>query len=220
MAWSYSSLSLFKQCPRKYYHLRVARDVVEPETQHLLYGSAVHKAAEDYGRDGVEIPEKFAFIKPMLDTLLAAPGTPLFEHKMAVTRDFEPCDFDAPEAWWRGIADLMILQPEERTALLVDYKTGKSARYADTDQLKLLALAIFAQFPEIDTVKAGLLFVVSKEFLQVEIYRKDAAQLWSPFVKHVGMLEQCQENDVWNPSPNFTCRNYCAVTSCEHNGRK
>lgn len=220
MAWSYSSLTLFKQCPRKYYHLRVLRDVVEPETEHLLYGSAVHKAAEEYGRDGLEIPKKFEFIKPMLDTLLAAPGTPLFEHKMAVTRDFEPCDFDAPEAWWRGIADLMILQPKERTALLVDYKTGKSAKYADTDQLKLLALAIFAQFPEIDTVKAGLLFVVSKEFLEIEVRREDADQLWSPFVKHVGMLEQCQENDTWNPSPNFTCRNYCAVKSCEFNGRR
>lgn len=220
MAWSYSSLSLFKQCPRKYYHLRVIRDVVEPETEHLLYGSAVHKAAEDYGRDGVPIPEKFAFIQPMIDTLLAAPGTPLFEHKMAVTREFEPCDFDAPEAWWRGIADLMILQPEERTALLVDYKTGKSAKYADTDQLKLLGLAIFAQFPEIDTVKAGLLFVVSKEFLEVEIRRENAETLWRPFVKHVGMLEQCQEYDTWNPMPNFTCRNYCAVKSCEHNGRK
>ena len=45
MQWSYSSISLFKQCPRKYHHLRILRDVVEPVTTYLAYGSDAHKAA-------------------------------------------------------------------------------------------------------------------------------------------------------------------------------
>ena len=44
--WSYSSLSLFKQCPRKYHRLRVVKDVKEDDAEHLIYGNAVHKAAE------------------------------------------------------------------------------------------------------------------------------------------------------------------------------
>ena len=58
LSWSYSSISLFKQCPRKYYRLRVLKDIKEPPTQHLIYGNAVHKACEDYGKDGTPIPEK------------------------------------------------------------------------------------------------------------------------------------------------------------------
>jgi hypothetical protein len=57
MQWSYSSISLFKQCPRKYHHLRILKDVVDPVTSYLMYGSDAHKAAEDYGRDGVPLPK-------------------------------------------------------------------------------------------------------------------------------------------------------------------
>jgi len=60
MKWSYSSISLFQQCPRKYYHLRVAKDIIEPESEAMLYGTLVHKAAEDYINSNIEIPEKFS----------------------------------------------------------------------------------------------------------------------------------------------------------------
>lgn len=218
-AWSYSSISLFKQCPRKYHRLKVVKDIVEPETEHLVYGNEVHKAAEEYGRDGVPIPKKFEFIKPMVDTLLQAPGTPLFEHKMGLFSDLTACEFFDKAAWWRGIADLLIINEKEKSALLVDYKTGKSSKYADAEQLKLLSLATFAHFPEVEVVNAGLLFVVAKDFLEVEVRRENAGELWKPFIKDVDRLEQSFEHDVWNPYPNFTCRNYCPVTDCEHNGR-
>jgi len=56
--WSYSSLDLFKQCPQKYYRLRVVKDVKDPPTEHLTYGLAVHKAAEEYVRDGTPIGQR------------------------------------------------------------------------------------------------------------------------------------------------------------------
>ena len=55
MKWSYSSLGLFQQCPRKYYHLRVAKDIVEPESEAMNYGTRFHEAAELYMRDGTPI---------------------------------------------------------------------------------------------------------------------------------------------------------------------
>jgi len=74
--WSYSSLSLFQQCPRKYYRLRVAKDIKEGETEALIYGKEVHKAAEDYVKDGTPIPEKFKFIKPYVDPLTSKTALP------------------------------------------------------------------------------------------------------------------------------------------------
>lgn len=215
--WSYSSINLFKQCPRKYYRLRVAKDIKEDEAEHLIYGNEVHKAAEEYGRDGTPIPEKFVYIKQYVDTLIDSPGEKFYEYKMGLTQSLDACEFMAKDVWWRGIADFLAINGTE--AVLVDYKTGKSARYADTAQLELLSLAIFAHFPDVQLVRAGLLFVVSKEFIEVELYREHQGQLWKKWIKDTDRLDECFENEVWNPSPNFTCRKFCPVLDCEHNGR-
>lgn len=217
--WSYSSLSLFKQCPRKYHRLKVVKDIVEPTTEPMIYGLEVHKAAEDYGKDGVSIPEKYQYIKPYLDVLLATDGRHLFEWRMGLTRELEPCEFTAPHVWWKGIADFISVSEKDKTAILVDYKTGKSARYADTAQLELLALAIFAHFIHIDIVRAGLLFIVSKEFIEIELNRKHQQELWKKWIQETDRLDKCFEYNTWNPSPNFTCRKFCPVLDCEHNGR-
>lgn len=214
--WSYSGISLFKQCPKKYHRLKVVKDIVEPPQEHLNYGLEVHKAAEDYIRDGVPIPAKYGFIQEQLDKLVAIQGEKHCELKMALTREFEPCDFDATNAWWRGIADLIIVDGDK--AYLVDYKTGKSAKYADTGQLELLALAMFKHFPEVKRIKAGLLFVVAKEFVKAE-YSKEASQGWVKWLQDTHRLESAMTTNVWNANPNFTCRNYCPVLDCLHNGK-
>ena len=53
-------------------------------------------------------------------------------------------------------------------AYLVDYKTGKNAKYADTKQLDLLAGATFVYYPEVKTIKSALAYVVSNEFIHKE----------------------------------------------------
>ena len=58
-AWSYSSIKTFDQCPRKYFHLKVLKDVKDSGSDATIYGQEVHKAAEDYVKDGTPIPEMF-----------------------------------------------------------------------------------------------------------------------------------------------------------------
>ena len=215
--WSYSSLSLFTQCARKFHRLRILKDIVEPESRHLIYGKEVHKVAEEYGRDNKEIPEEYKFIQPHIDILLDTNGDKFFEHKMALTSDLEPCDFWDKEAWWRGVADFISV--DEEHALLVDYKTGKSAKYADTKQLEILSLAIFRHFPEVEYVKGGLLFLVSEEFKKANFYRKEEENYWLNWDTELERLNLSFEADTWNPTSNFTCGQYCAVLDCEYNGR-
>ena len=102
--WSYSSISLFQQCPRKYYRLRVLKDIVEPPAAHLDYGTAVHKAAEDYVCNDKSLDPKYAFMKPVLDGLKSLPGLKLCEYEMGLTKDFEPCGFRDEKVWFRGIS--------------------------------------------------------------------------------------------------------------------
>ena len=72
--WSYSSLSLFQQCPRKYYELRVVKKIKDAPTTAIMYGLEAHKIAEEYIRDGKEIPPAYAYLKPILDSLVAMEG--------------------------------------------------------------------------------------------------------------------------------------------------
>ena len=138
--WSYSSLDLFKQCPQKYYRLRVVKDVKDPPTEHLTYGLAVHKAAEDYISQGTPIPEKFVSIlqKP-LDRLIAMEGEKHCELRLGLTQNLDEQD------------------------------------------------------------KSGI--------------------YWTKWLEDTGRLEAAISNGVWNKKPNFTCRQYCPVHDCEHNGK-
>jgi hypothetical protein len=115
-AWSFSSLKTFTTCPKKFYHTKVLKDIKEPEGEQALYGKLVHEVAELYIRDGKEIPEKFAFIKPALDSLLKIQGEKFCELKMALTEKLEPCDFFDPDCWFRGVADLLIIDREKGEA--------------------------------------------------------------------------------------------------------
>jgi hypothetical protein len=216
-SWSYSSLDLYKQCPHKYYRLRVVKDIVEPPTEHLSYGLEVHKAAEEYIRDGKPIPEKYGFIKEALDKLNAIEGEKLCEYRLGLTKGLEPCEFFAKDVWWRGIADLIILQEDK--AYVVDYKTGKSAKYADPKQLELLSLAIFKHFPKVKKVKGGLLFVVANEFIKADYEQEKEGVYWTRWIEDTNRLEKSIELNVWNPKPNFSCTKWCAVKDCVHNGK-
>jgi hypothetical protein len=215
--WSYSSLSLFNQCPKKYYHLRVAKDVVEPETEALTYGSKVHEAAEFYIRDGTPIPPEFAYIQEILDVLKNIQGEKLCEYEMGLTKNLEPCGFKDKDVWWRGIADLVIMDGDK--AYLVDYKTGKSSKYADTKQLEILSLALFKHFPNLKRIKAGLLFLVAKDIVKTSYERDYQEGGWVRWLQDTTQLELAHVNEVWNARPNFSCRNFCAVTTCVHNGK-
>jgi hypothetical protein len=221
-AWSYSSITLFDQCPKKYFHLRVAKDTKEPESDAMMYGKDVHLAAENFVRDGTPVPEKYAYIRPMLEKLNKIEGEKLCEYKMGLKKEngrLVPCDFFAKDVWYRGVADLVILNNDKQEARVIDYKTGKSAKYADTKQLKLLAGAVFTHYPEIKVIKAGLLFVVSKEFIKEEYDTHFRLAYFEQFKPLVTQLEDCHNSGVWNPKRNFSCKAWCPVLDCAHNGR-
>jgi CRISPR/Cas system-associated exonuclease Cas4 (RecB family) len=214
IVWSFSSLKTFQQCPKKYYHTKIAKDIKEPDTKATLYGKQMHTIAEEFIRDGKPIPPAFDYLVPTLEMLAAIPGEKLCEVRL--TRDMKPCDFDAPDVWWHGIADLVIINEEKGLAHSVDYKTSKSARYADKKQLDLVAAAIFAKFPKIKKIKSALLFVVSKEFVKADHIQEQQLQYMAQVTPDVERIEAAIRTNVWNPITGPLCK-FCAVKQCEHN---
>ena len=218
--WSYSSLNTFKQCPKKYYHLRIIKDVKDQGSTATVYGQEVHKVAEEFIRDGIQVPKKYAFINGVLDALNKIEGEKLCELKLGVAKTedgYEPVDFFADNVWWRGIADLVIINGD--TAHSVDYKTSKNAKYADTKQLDAVAAGLFTHFPELKKIKSALAFVVSKEFIQKEHVVEKKEEYFAAFEPDLERLEVAQESGVWNAISGPLC-GWCPVTKCEHNRKR
>ena len=209
--WSFSSLKDFLTCPKQYYHTKVAQDFKKKATEQMLYGTAVHKALEDYVRDGTPLAKNYEIFRSQVDALLEIPGTRYCEYEMALDLERKPCGFHAEDRWVRGVVDLLIVDGE--SAFIVDYKTG-SNRYPDPRQLKLMALMAFVHFPEVKLVKAGLLFVLHNTFIDERYKREDMDKLWGLFEPDLKRLEIAYENAVWPPKPGGLC-GWCPVSTCK-----
>ena len=216
LVWSYSSLKTFEQCPKKYYHLKIAKDIKDVPHEAAIYGGDVHKAAEEHIRDGKPMPKKYSYMEPILESLKKIPGDKHCELELGLTEDLRACAFKAPDVWWHGIIDLLIVDKAKGLAHMIDYKTGKSARYADTKQLDYMATAVFAHFPEVNKIKSALLFVVSNEFVRKEHHMTLKSDYIQPAVVQLDRLKKAKETNVWNPASGPLCR-FCPVKQCEHN---
>jgi hypothetical protein len=218
-AWSYSSIKTFDQCPKKYHHLRILKDYKDEDSTATIYGKELHKAAEDYIKDGTPIPPRFSFMAEVLGALQKIEGEKHCEIKMGIAKrdgKFVPCEFFAKDVWWRGIADLLIINEEKQTAYLVDYKTSKNAKYADTKQLDLLAGAIFTHYPKVMEIKSALLFVVSNEIVKKKHEFMMRLSYLNSMEPELTRLEAAIKTNVWNPVSSPLCK-FCPVSSCAHN---
>jgi hypothetical protein len=218
VTWSHSSLKDYEGCPRRYHEVKVLKNYPFKDTDATLYGKELHTAAELYIKEGTPLPPQFAFLQGTLDALMAKPGRKLCEHQMGVTKDLKPCKFMDKEVWVRGIADLLIIDDENLTARVVDYKSGNN-KYPDREQLKLMALMVFAHFPHIRRVSGALLFVVKEDIAKASFMVGEAEEHWWDYRERVARIEQAHETGVWNPKPTPLC-GWCPVSSCEHNRKR
>ncbi len=214
--WSYSGLKDYVNCPRQYQEVKVLKRYEKRPTQQMLYGTAVHGALEDYVGKGTPLPKNYQQYQKQLDPLKDMGGIKFPEHRMAVTFGKEPCSYGAKEYWVRGIADLLVVDGEQ--AYIVDYKTG-SNKYPDPKQLQLMSLLTFAHFPQVQHIKAGLLFVAHEHFVTSEYVREDESELWSNFYNDLERLRLSHVNNLWQPNPTPLC-GWCPVSSCEFNKQK
>lgn len=216
--WSHSALKDYEGCPRRYHEVKVLKNYPFTDTQATLYGKEYHEAAELYIRDDKPLPPQFAFTQDTLDALKRMPGRKLCEYEMGVKADLTPCGFMDKEVWCRGIADLLIIDDDNLTARVVDYKTGNN-KYPDREQLKLMALMVFAHFPHIRRVSGALLFVLKDDMAKASYMVGEAEEYWWDYRQRVARIEQAHDTGVWNPKPTPLC-GWCVVKTCEHNRKR
>lgn len=216
LAHSYSAVKDFENCARKYHEVRILKRFKQQDTQATLYGTDVHKALELYLMEDTPVPPQFAHFQRFAEPVKGFKGEIKCEVKMGIRADFTPCEFFDKDVWFRGIPDVLVVNREKGTARVLDWKTGKSSRYADTAQLELLAGMVFSHYPEVHTVKGALVFLVANDVIKADFTREQYGQIMSKWVGKASTIEQALENGVWNASPGPLCK-FCPVSDCPHN---
>lgn len=215
-AWSFSQFKSFEQCPKQFYHTTVLKQYPYIESAAQRRGKKMHAAFEHYVSKGMDLPKEFAAFQPIMETVEALPGKKFTEHKFGLTDEYKLTGYFDKNVWFRGVVDLAAISPT--VAHVLDYKTGINTQYADLRQLELMALGIFAEFPDVEKVRGALLFVDAGEMPSKTVHAKDAKKLRRKWDAEYDMILTAHEKDVWNPRPSGLCKRHCRVVECPHNG--
>jgi hypothetical protein len=220
VTWSYSSLNNYDICPLKYWSEKVGKTAPHETNAAAAWGVAVHEALEHNVRDGVPMPANMGAYKRVADTMLelkAATTNFGCETKLAVDRSGTPCGWDSEVAYGRGAVDVLTFIPEENTALIVDYKTGK--HYGPTLQAVANAWLVFAHFPDIETVNTNFAYIKFGVNERQVFKRPDILADFSPVQRILDRLHRSVEAQNFPAKKGFLCRGYCSNYACPHNGR-
>ena len=215
IAWSYSRLEGYETCPRKYYHLQVAKDVTDTKGDAAIYGDETHKAFKMYVKTGQELPLHLLQYKQYLDQFIAAPGHKIAEQQVAINADFKQVEWFDKTTYLRVINDLLVHQGSN--AVIVDYKTGKPKD--DFTQLELAAAVVFLLGPDINSITMAYFWLKTKTIVPKIIKRAEAPLVWAKLQPRVQAFQDAYAANAWPPKPNYLCRKYCPVASCEYHGK-
>ena len=223
-SWSFSRLKAFEDCPRRYHETQVKKDAdgkplwPEEPSEILKFGDEVHVAMAHALRTNTPLPTKFHIFQRWVDKVARTEGELLVENECqwAITRDMTPTAWFAKDVWLRTVADAVKL--DDNVALVVDWKTGKSLN-GDPIQLMLTSLMAFLQFPRLEVVRSDFIWLQENTQTTQVLYRKECAEQWAHLMPRVTRLENATIKDNFPPQPNRFCRRWCAVKSCEYNGK-
>ena len=125
-AWSYSALKVYEECPYRTYISRV-KGVKEPSGPAADRGTQIHQYAEDYvnGTAGEMAKELFKF-KDEFEALRQGfiDAKVELEGEWGFDLDWKTVGWMQKETWARIKLDALV-QEDETSARVIDYKTGK-----------------------------------------------------------------------------------------------
>lgn len=213
VAWSYSVLSTFENCPKQYLEVNLKKSV-KRENYAASEGARKHKEIELYLLNGTPLSPAVAKSQGVINHFRDMHGQLYVEHQMALTPDRKPCDFkDWNNAWVRAVTDVLVVDGEKAT--MGDWKFGKP-RDGD-DQLMLTAAVTFAHFPRVNTIDGIYVYLEHKMCSPTYTYRReDMPDVWQSFTLRYSAILKAIENTQWPARPSGLC-GYCPVTSCEYN---
>jgi hypothetical protein len=221
---SHSSLNVFETCPRQYEAKYIIKDSPYVQSAEAAFGDQVHNALEAYlkANGQMAMPSNMVQYKTWGDWVLARAaqrgGVVHAERKSAVSRDKVAVSYQARNRWIGGKIDVTIVYPNHGEAEVFDWKTGKIKN--DQTQLQLYGALGLADFPDVQTVRAGYIWLAHGTISPPSVYaREDYAQHWDTFEHKYLQLQDAYRRGVFPPKPNGLCQKWCDVKRCEFHGK-
>jgi len=214
--FTYSSLETFTNCPKQYYHKYVLKDVKDIPGPAQIYGTNVHAHFESYMNASGDyvLPDDIVHHRTKLDALLAKDGIFWCEEKVALGKDLKPTFYDDPNRIWRGNIDFRLVDRNEHSATLVDYKTGKQR--IKWPQLGIYAIHTFAAFPNVELINAQFYWTQNSETTRKVWGRGEIEELWLMFLGDLKQYKEAWKTDTWQVRPSGLCYGWCPVKTCAH----
>jgi hypothetical protein len=215
VAWSYSAITMFENCPRKFYEVRIAKNFSDAN-QWNAAGDTDHQDIANYLQKGIYLPSAIQGLQPLLDKLKFAGGTLHTEKQLALDQNFQPCGTrDWNNCWVRGAGDLLIDQGD--TIRYFDWKRGK---YRPSDeQIELTSLLAFQYFPNAQRVVGGLVFYNANKVHPHAVNKADAPLFWNGWISRAKALETAVRTGFFPTNQNPLC-GWCPVRTCQFNTNK
>jgi CRISPR/Cas system-associated exonuclease Cas4 (RecB family) len=214
IALSWSRLSDYQQCPRKF-HLKYIQKAFPQEEKsfHLIKGENIHRQLEAYldakkagttpdtERMTAYTPEVRETL-PLIDRLMSQFQACYSEAQVAVTYDWKQTEWFAKDVAWRAIIDATFINPGH--AFLIDWKSGKKYDYADEKGQLHLSGLIGMETIEVEHMDVAYVFVEHKHSSPIKLKRsQDAASLKAHFKEQFDIVNADKE---FKPKVNENCK--------------
>lgn len=228
IALSWSRLTTYLQCPKKFHLQFITKSFPEEEKSiHLIKGEQLHKQLEDYvlAKNGAA-PMPLGFSPevreslPYVDKLFTLYERVYPEAQVACTPEWTTTEWFDRSVGWRAIWDVIGLRSE--TCFIGDYKSGKIYPLGDDfGQLHLSAAMALKRFSDVPEVRTAYIYIEHKKVTPVKVTRHPTDELDArgkpvPHLQQVieyfdRRFEQVQREVEWAPTPNDYCK-WCPAT--------
>jgi CRISPR/Cas system-associated exonuclease Cas4 (RecB family) len=218
IALSWSRLTTYQQCPRKFNLQFISKSFKEEEKSiHLIKGEQLHKQLEDYvlakngqGTMPLGFSPEVRETLPYVDKLYQLYDSVHPEAQVACDINWKPVEWFDKQTAWRAIWDVVGLRPQ--TCFIGDYKSGRIYPYGQGyGQLHLSAVVALERFQEVPEVNAAYVYVEHKKVTPIKLTRADLPKAREHFEKE---FDKVQHEKNWDPTPNEYCK-YCQATKAQ-----
>lgn len=213
VAWSHSAITSYEDCPQRFYAVRIL-GWPDPASPALLKGRKVHEAGAHYLQvPNSPLPKEYVKFATLMEQMRSL--NPYADLKMTFTPSWSLGreGWFGKDVWLRLEWDAGKVY-EDRTADIVDFKTGKRYDDKNDDQMDLYALSAFIKFrsPEVTTrlwyLDSGL-EVVGPGGSGKTYTIAEAPTLMSKWTQRANAMLKATS---FPPRPNKFCE-YCPVSS-------
>lgn len=206
---SFTALDCFIKCPEQFFHRYIAKDLpAQAQTPEMAWGNEVHTAFEQR-IGGKPLPDKMQQWEGFVSPILATGFNTSAESKLGITRNGQRCSFFDRDVWFRGKVDAVMSRGE--TALIVDWKTGKSA-FEHPLELETSAMLLQAEIPHYKKIKGRYIWL--KENRAGQMYDlSDGARTWAKVRELMLEIESLMGGTRWEKRSTGLC-GWCPVKTC------